>query len=385
MRSRATGFALALACLGAAFAPAAAGAPRVAVSGGVVSVDGRPFFPFLVWEQCAVQAEDNLALGANVFLAGRCDPGALADRLAGRAYIATDYALLGQEAPGLIGYHQPDEPDGHRVAPEALQSTQAAEQQSRVVFETLTSHFSSSFAPLPWTTRDDYPRYIAKADVVGFDLYPVSYYCGNQWIGLHSVYEEQRELVSLAAPRATFQWIEVNDLQGRCGRGVVTPATIHAESWLAIAGGATALGFFTHGGPTRPLEPFSVAPDNRTAVAQTVAQIRELAPMLLAQQVPAQAAAPVCIGARRAAGRTWLIAVNPTTARVSATFGAPGSGDGTASVWDEARTVPVHAGSLTDAFDPLAVHIYELESAPAAAPAPPMAEEPQPMRRHRRR
>ena len=381
MRSRATGFALTLACLTAAFAPAAAAAPRVAVSGGVVSVDGRPFFPFLVWEQCAAQAEDNLALGANVFLAGRCDPGALAERLAGRAYVATDYALLGQEAPGLIGYHQPDEPDGHRIAPEALQSPQAAEQQNRVVFETLTSHFSSFFAPLPWTTRDDYPRYVAKADVVGFDLYPVSYYCGNQWIGLHSVYDEQRELVSLAAPRATFQWIEVNDLQGRCGRGVVTPATIRAESWLAIAGGATALGFFTHGGPTRPLEPFSVAPDNRTAVAQTVGQIRDLAPVLLAQQVPAQAAAPICVGARRADGHTWLIAVNPAAARVSETFRADGFAEGTATVWGEVRTVPVHAGRLTDTFDPLAVHVYELN----LSPAPEAIDEPQSLHRRRQR
>jgi len=43
-----------------------------------------------------------------------------------------------------------------------------------VVFETLTYHFSSSQSLLPWTTRDWYPRYFAKADVVGFDLYPVS-------------------------------------------------------------------------------------------------------------------------------------------------------------------------------------------------------------------
>src|SRR5207249_9096515 len=122
------------------------------------------------------------------------------------------------------------------------------------------------------------------------DLYPVSYYCGNQWVGLHSVYDEQRELVALAAPRATFQWIEVNDLQGRCGRGVVTPATIHAESWLAIAGGATALGFFTHGGPTRRREPIAGEPDNRLAVAQTDGAMRSPGKVLLARQRPGQPA-----------------------------------------------------------------------------------------------
>ncbi len=58
------------------------------------------------------------------------------------------------------------------------------------MFETLTYHFSSSQSLLPWMTRDQYPRYFAKADVVGFDLYPVSYFCGNRWIGLRSVYDE---------------------------------------------------------------------------------------------------------------------------------------------------------------------------------------------------
>jgi len=62
----------------------------------------------------------------------------------------------------------------HAIPPEALASPQAAAAQSRVVFETLTYHFSSSQSLLPWTTRDWYPRYFAKADVVGFDLYPVS-------------------------------------------------------------------------------------------------------------------------------------------------------------------------------------------------------------------
>ncbi len=199
------------------------------------------------------------------------------------------------------------------------------------------------------------------------------------------MYDEQRELAWLAAPRATFQWIEVNDLQGRCGRGVVTPATIQAESWLAIAGGATALGFFTNGGPSRPLEPFSVSPDNRTAVAQTSTEIRDLADVLLSPQVAAQASAPICIGARRAGGRTWLIAVNPTPERVTATVTSPGFGDGKADVWREVRTVPVHADSFTDTFDPLAVHVYGLSETVLGSPAPTAADEPQPMRRHRRR
>ena len=153
-----------------------------------------------------------------------------------------------------------------------------------------------------------------------------------------------------------------------------------------IAGGATALGFFTNGGPTRPLEPFSVPPANRTAVAQVTTEISDLAGVLLSPQVPAaEASAPICVGARDVGGRTWVIAANPTPERVSATISVPGFREGKAGVWDEVRTVPVHGGSLVDTFDPLAVHVYELNGPTLASPAPTSADEPQPMRRRRRR
>src|SRR5438093_2004614 len=83
-------------------------APRVTVAGGVLSIDAQPIFPFLTWEQCAPQVDDNLALGINVFLAGRCDPAALASRIAGSAYLVEAYRDKQQELTGLIGYHQPD-------------------------------------------------------------------------------------------------------------------------------------------------------------------------------------------------------------------------------------------------------------------------------------
>src|SRR5439155_11213882 len=135
--------------------------------------------------------------------------------------------------------------------------------------------------------------------------------------------------------------------------------TIRVESWLAIAGGATALGFFTHGGPTRPLEQFSVPPDNRTAVAQVTSEIRDLAGVLLAPQIPAaDASAPICVGARRAGWHVWVIAVNPEPARVSATVMVPGTPEGNVNVWGEVRTLHLNSGSFGDVFEPLSVHVY---------------------------
>ncbi|MHB8641483.1 MAG: hypothetical protein ACYDA3_01140 [Gaiellaceae bacterium] len=364
MRSRVFGVVVALACAcGYAVVPAGA-AVKAGLAGGVLTLDSKPFFPLLAWSQCAGQVDANLALGINVFLAGQCNPDVLAAALAGRAYLVTDYLRAdGADQQGVIGYHQLDEPDGYGISPAMLPSPLSADLRGRVVFETLTYHFSAAQTKLPWAPSDLYPAYIAKSDVIGFDLYPRAYFCGNRTIGLASVFDEQRELTELAGPRMTFQWIEVNDLQNRCGAGVVTPATIQAESWLAIAGGANGLGFFTHGGPKRPGSPFFVPADNAAAVAQTTAEVSALAPVLLGRHLTAtfDPAGAIRAGVRRSGDHIWVIAVNTTTEPVRAAFGVAGCDTGTATVWNEIRAVDVTRGQLVDAFAPLAVHVYELD------------------------
>ena len=79
--------------------------------------------------------------------------------------------------------------------------------------------------------------------MIGFDLYPLQSWCRPE--RLVDVYHSQRELVDLAQGKPTFQWIEAAGMT--CPHGgatAVTPQTVRAESWLAIAGGAKGLGFF---------------------------------------------------------------------------------------------------------------------------------------------
>ena len=56
---------------------------------------------------------------------------------------------------------------------------------------TLSNHFYSGAAALPWG-RGIYPSLIAKADVVGFDLYPLQEWCKPDRMG--DVYWAQRQL-----------------------------------------------------------------------------------------------------------------------------------------------------------------------------------------------
>src|SRR5205085_11717993 len=137
---------------------------------------------------------------------------------------------------GLIGWFYRDEADAAGVVPAAMQPP-----PSGISFLTLTSHFYSGAAPLP-QGRAMYPGLIAKASVVGFDLYPLQNWC--QANRLVDVYAAQRELVALAPDKPTFQWIEVTRLRCDWPGLAVTGATVRAESFLAIAGGAHGLGFF---------------------------------------------------------------------------------------------------------------------------------------------
>ena len=114
---------------------------------------------------------------------------------------------------------------------------------------TLTAHFAQELGPLPDPFgKSIYPAYAARADGLGFDLYPLSHLCGHAVVSLGSVYHDQRDLVALAGDRPTFQWLETGSLEGACG-APVTPAAVHAEAWLAIAGGARGIGYFTYGWP----------------------------------------------------------------------------------------------------------------------------------------
>ena len=94
-----------------------------------------------------------------------------------------------------------------------------------------------------------YPALVANADVLGFDLYPLQNWCRYDDFG--HVFDAQRELVALASGKPTFQWIKARTMD--CHDPTLDPSadTVHAETWLAIAGGATGIGYFPDAGAAR--------------------------------------------------------------------------------------------------------------------------------------
>jgi hypothetical protein len=320
--------------------------PTAGVGDGAVLLDGQPFFPLLVLAQCGQNYDAGLEAGISVFVENGCGGiAAQSAALAGRALSLTSADEAGTGGPGVIGWYYPDEPDLKGIAAEGLPQFPSLDATGRLRVVTLSNHVYSRTAPLP-AGRAVYPGLVVASDLVGFDLYPLQESCNAGW--LPDVAAAQRELVALAGGRPTFQWIEARTW--RCGRpGLrVTPATVRAESWLAVVGGARGLGFFPADWPA------DVAPGIAAVARETAA----LGPALLAPDAPVSARAPIEVVGRSFDGAFYVVAVNPSRRRVDATIRAAGLVGDSATVVGEGRAVALSGGALSDAFGPLAVHLY---------------------------
>jgi hypothetical protein len=310
-------------------------------------VNGQRFFPRMVFKQCPYAYAGSIAAGINLFMGTNCStiPAQL-QQLAGRALSVTAIESRAVAGPGLVGWHHLDEADEHVDRAEAIPLVPSSAQTGRVPFLTLTNHFYSQAAPLP-QGRGLYPALIARAEMVGFDIYPLQNWCRKN--ALHTVYDAQAELVALANGKPTFQWIEAAPMN-QCYGLDPSPAIVRAEVWLAVAGGARGIGYF----------PDQWRADVRVEVAKVNRDLVALAPALLADAGSASVAKPseVRVGVRRHDGATYVIAVNPTFSRTSARITVPGLGTRTLRVYGGERRVAARDGVIRDHFRGLEAKIY---------------------------
>jgi hypothetical protein len=330
------------------FASAAApSAVDAAVGDGVMRVNGGAFFPFVTWEECPDRWQPELAQGIDLFAGNPCTGlSSLLTAVNGHALAAgTSDDTPGTTGSGLVGWFYPDEADGRGLTAESLPAPGGA----GLRFLTLTSHFYSGAAPLPGG-RGMYPGLLAKADVIGFDIYPLQELCRPAL--LPDVFDSQQELVALAPGKPTFQWIEVREMKCPDPAAAVTQQTIAAESWLAIAGGAHGLGFFP--------------PDWGAAVGATIHRVattvRRIEPALLQPAVPVQVSPDtpsVRASARELGGAVYVIAVNAGTTPAAVTLTEPSLGDRTVDVLGSAgETVTAQNGAIAVTLPPLTAQIY---------------------------
>ena len=311
---------------------------------GAIVVDGGTFFPLLTWQECPGRWEPDLADGIDLFAGNPCTGlPSLLTAVQGRALAAgTSDDTPGVTGAGLLGWFYADEADGRGLSAASLAPGGAG-----LRFLTLTGHFWSGAAPLP-EGRGMYPALIARTDVVGFDLYPLQSICRPDL--LPGVFDAQRRLVALAAPRPTFQWIEVRQMNCPDAASAVTPGTIRVESWLAIAGGAHGLGFFPG--------------DWGTVVGRTIrgitARIRQVEPALLRPPVPVRVeygTPAVRVSARELNGALYVIAVNAARSATPVRFDVPGLDGRTLAIAGTTKVIHTHGDLLLATLPAMSAYV----------------------------
>ena len=317
--------------------------PTAAV-GTNLTIDGGPIFPRMVWRQCPGSYPDSLAAGINVFLGSACStPSAGLNALGGRGFAAVDVANHGLSGPGLIGWHLPDEGD---ESVGSASGQPSIHDSGKVTFLTLTDHFAPYMAP-PQAGRSIYPGWFARADVIGFDTYPIEGRCRFDLIP--TVFGLQKTMVQMAGSKPTFQWIEAGPME-KCFKVDPTTASVSAETWLAIAAGARGIGYF----------PDVWDPPIRDTITSINRDIVALAPALLDVAGPGIVgpSSTIRVGVRRHNGAVYVIAVNSSTKPTTGRVMVPGLGDRALRVFGENRTLTSQLSQIVDGFDGLGVHIY---------------------------
>jgi hypothetical protein len=331
--------------------------PRFGVSGTHVTADGSLFFPVMSYEQCAATIARALTIGVNTFVqvpftgcgpspAGSTPPYVLSDNYAG--------------ASGA-GWYLPDEPDGWGITPEQMPQLPTPDTTGRLRVLNITQHFFSGQAPInDRFDRNDYKRFAAGADVIGFDMYPIVKFCGR--VPLLDVFRAQRELMTNYAPgKPTFQWIETSKMTGECASLQITPAIVNAETWLAIAGGACGIGYFTNSWTSDVWDRWSFDPGIEQQLAATVSRVQALAPALCADygSVVGPWNGGVAASTRTLNGALYVLAVNSTAAATTVPFRVDALAGRALTVLDEGRTIrPAKQVFFRDRFAPYEVHVY---------------------------
>jgi hypothetical protein len=321
-------------------------------NGDDIVVDDRQFFPTAVWGQCSDAFGSNIDDGISLFMGDGCrDDLELPGRLDGRAYSIVDTENIEATGRGVIGWYYPDEWDAFlesNVTREELKEHIVGPRAGRVSFLTLTNHFYSRAEPLP-QGKGMYPVLFSIPDVLGFDLYPLQVWCRKAF---GDVFDAQRELHTASGGKPTFQWIEVAPMEHPCKKHAAlnpSPATVRAETWLAIGGGADGVGYF----PNRWPDPIG------DEITRTNREIKALTPALLAPEANARSDSDaVRVSARTLNGALYVIAVNTSETTVQAKISVDGIGGRSASVLGGGTPVGADDQGFSDTFGPLAARVY---------------------------
>ncbi len=362
------------------------------------------YFPIGVWLQSPSNAAAFRALGINHFIGlwqGPTDEQLDALGAAGMPVFASQNAVgrarLGDET--LLGWTQQDEPDnaqsdgqggyGPCIEPaEIIRRYEAmkAADPDRPVWLNLGQGVAWD-EDRPYVGRgsacanrwDHYPEYIKGADIVSFDIYPVT-----------SRYEHiQGDLTRVAlgidrlrewsgGEKIVWNVIETTHINSQV---MPSPAQTRAEVWLSLVHGSMGIVYFVHEWVPRFREPALLDyPEMMAAVKRVNGEIEQLAPVLnsptlddVVTVTPTDPNARIDVMTKQHEGWLYLFAVAPKDEPAAVVLRPDpaliGAGDPPiVEVLGEDRSILMEDGAIQDRFDGYGVHLYRVRSVASAGP-----------------
>jgi hypothetical protein len=206
---------------------------------------------------------------------------------------------------------------------------------------------------------EDYPEYAEAADILVNYTYPLA----NQ-NPLELVATGIDNLNRYAAwQKPVFADVEASSIEGLPRP---TPHQLRAEVWMSLIHGAAGIQYFCH--RMTPLNETDCLDDDATAAALTRinSELMQLAPALNSQSYAVKpqssnGAVPVRAVAKNVADTRYVFAVSMADGATTAAFALPGLADGSSvEVIGEGRNLTAANGSIEDAFEAYAVHLYRI-------------------------
>ncbi|HEY5241317.1 MAG TPA: hypothetical protein VIJ22_07625 [Polyangiaceae bacterium] len=362
------------------------------------------FFPIAVWLQQSSHATELSQLGVNIYVGNNAgtDPLTATD-LAVLKKLGM-YAIVGQDSVGLasvgdptiVGWWMtPDEPDnaqsngsggyGPPVAPATLVAQYAAYKKADPT-RPIWLGLGQGVAYDAWEGRgSNAPAesgYVPASDIISFDIYPYNNCggdsneqatCGQFWLNAFGV-----DRLHQWSNRGQAAWTDLETTV--IGAGTTTgptPAQTVSEVWLSLIHSANGICYFIDSWqPAFREDAIFESTPMVAAVTALNAQIQSLAPELNSGTIPglvtvtsSSTTTPVDTLVKAHGTTLYVFSAVSRAGMTTASFAVEGlTGNGTATVVGENRTIPVVAGKFSDAFAANGVHIYTVDLSAVTCP-----------------
>lgn len=341
------------------------------------------YFPIGVWLQSPANAQRYREIGINLYVGlwqGPTEEQIKALEEAKMPVICemNDWAKRNLGRKIIAGWMHGDEPDNAQALPDGkgygppIPPEKEAEEFDRIraldPTRPVMINLGQGVAWAGWYGRgvrtghlEDYPRYAKAADILSFDIYPVT--------STDKDVKGKLELVGLGTRRLRG-WAEADQPVWACVEAThianadvaPTPEQTRSIAWMAIAHGATGLIYFSHQFAPRFIEAGILANEKMAKGVQAInAEITRLAPILNDATLNVEVEGSAAVLAKRHAGQTHLFVVStktePSTVHVQLT-GLKGSRK--VELVGSKTMLAATNGTFTDSLGPYEMRHYRL-------------------------